>query len=268
MKKISPQRYIQIFCIVVIALAIAREIKPSLAYSTKEKSLSDSIKTANKKTTEVAYSEQTAAIKDIKPTVSAVTDDTPFKPHRIYSVSSFEYCFPDQNDIQLIAAQKNGVKIVKDREEAERRKDELVYIGSNPFFHVDKAKSSIPYLVPSAAVLLQDIGNAYFDSLQIKGIPLHKIIITSVLRTQDDVEKLQRHNPNAKQNSCHQYATTFDICYNRYKTVENPDGPKRRTVTNDTLKWVLSEVLQDIRTQNRCYIKYEKKQSCFHITVR
>lgn len=55
-----------------------------------------------------------------------------------------------------------------DRADAERRKSELVYVGSNPYFHVDKLYSSIPYLVPRASVLLQDIGRNFFDSLQIK----------------------------------------------------------------------------------------------------
>jgi len=39
-------------------------------------------------------------------------------------------------------------------------------------------------------------------------------------------------------------------------------------VRNDTLKWVLSEVLRDIRRDQRAYIKYEVKQGCFHMTVR
>jgi hypothetical protein len=30
----------------------------------------------------------------------------------------------------------------------------------------------------------------------------------------------------------------------------------------------LAEVLNDMRKQGRCYIKYEVKQSCFHITTR
>ena len=159
------------------------------------------------------------------------------------------------------------MKPVADRAEAERRKKELVYIGSNPYFHVDRLRNSIPYLVPRASVLLQDIGRNFFDSLQVKGIPLHKIIVTSVLRSKADVEKLRNRNSNATQNSCHLYGTTFDVCYNRYKTVQDPDGPARRQVRNDTLKWVLSEVLNDIRLQKRCYVKYEVKQGCFHITV-
>ena len=101
-----------------------------------------------------------------------------------------------------------------------------------------------------------------------KGVPFHKLIVTSVLRSQEDVVKLRRRNGNATENSCHLYGTTFDICYNRYKTVEDPDGPARRLVRNDTLKWVLSEVLRDKREEGRCYIKYEVKQGCFHMTVR
>ncbi|MDY3670255.1 MAG: DUF5715 family protein, partial [Prevotella sp.] len=79
--------------------------------------------------------------------------------------------------------------------------------------------------------------------------------------------KLSRHNGNATQNSCHLHGTTVDVCYNRYKTVEAP-GENRRQVRNDTLKWILSEVLRDLREADRCYVKYEVKQGCFHITVK
>ena len=190
------------------------------------------------------------------------------KKHRILSVPNFKACFPDTQAVQLSAAMKYGVKRVKNREDAEKRKNELVYVGANPYYHIDPLYSSIPYLVPRAAVLLQDIGQAFFDSLYVKGIPLHRPIVTSVLRSEADVVKLRRHNGNATENSCHLYGTTFDICYNRYETVENPNGPARRPVRNDSLKYVLSEVLRDMREQGRCYIKYEVKQGCFHMTVR
>ena len=121
--------------------------------------------------------------------------------------------------------------------------------------------SSIPYLVPRAAVLLEDIGKAFYDSLYVKGVPLNQLIVTSVLRSESDVEKLRRRNGNATERSCHLFGTTFDICYNRYHPVTQP-------VRDDTLKWVLCEVLRDMREQGRCYIKYEVKQGCFHMTVR
>ena len=183
------------------------------------------------------------------------------KPHRIWSVSNFKNAFPDGQDVQILAAERWGVRPVQNRDNAEKRKKELVYIGASPYYYVDNLRSSIPYLVPRAAVLLQDIGQAFYDSLYVKGVPLNKLIVTSVMRSMDDVAKLQRHNQNATERSCHLYGTTFDICYNRYHPVIKP-------VRDDTLKWVLSEVLRDMRQQERCYVKYEVKQGCFHITVR
>ena len=193
--------------------------------------------------------------------LSSLTSHLNPHPNRIWSVPSYKDAFPDAQDVQILAANKWGVRPVRNREDAEHRKKELVYIAANPYYHVDRLKSSIPYLVPRAAVLLQDIGQTFYDSLYAKGVPLNKLIVTSVLRSMDDVAKLQRHNQNATENSCHLYGTTFDICYNRYH-------PVGRYVRDDTLKWVLCEVLRDIRRQERCYVKYEVKQGCFHITVR
>jgi hypothetical protein len=183
------------------------------------------------------------------------------KSHTIRGVSSYAATFPDSQAVQIVAANRWGVTPVRNRADAEHRKKELVYVGESPYYHVDPLYSSIPYLVPRAAVLLQDIGQAFYDSLYVKGIPLNKLIVTSVLRSMDDVAKLRRRNPNATEQSCHLYGTTFDICYNRYH-------PVTQEVRNDTLKWVLSEVLRDMRAQERCYIKYEVKQGCFHMTVR
>ena len=191
------------------------------------------------------------------------------KWHPVRSVPSYAKCFPDVQDVQIVAARKWGVRPVRNRQEAEHRRKELVYVGANPLYCIDRGMShSIPYLVPRAAQLLSTIGRNYLDSLYVKGIPLHRIIVSSVLRTEDDVARLTRRNGNASDQSCHRFGTTFDICYNRYSTVSPPGEPERRAVQNDTLKWVLSEVLRDIREQGRCFVKYEVKQGCFHITVR
>ena len=189
--------------------------------------------------------------------------------HRIYSVPGFRRTFPDLQDVHIVSAQRWGVSPVKNRKEAELRKDELVYVGSNPYYTMDKQMSySIPYLVPRASDLLQKISRNFLDSLAIKGIPLHTLIVTSVLRTEEDVSRLMRWNGNASEMSCHRLGTTFDISYNRYTTVSPPGGAERRAVRNDSLKWVLSEVLRDLREQELCHVKYEVKQGCFHITVR
>lgn len=264
------------FGIVVVILGMVRCIYPGIvgtgpkaADTTKIPVDFDSIAASMGEATAATQAVAEAAIPSnrIKSRSRFFKADGSLVKNRIYSVPRFDTTFPDQNDVQLVAAQKLGVKPVKDRAEAENRKTELVYVGSNPYFYVDKLHNSIPYLVPRASVLLQDIGRNFYDSLIVKGIPLHKIVVTSVLRSQDDVARLRSRNGNATQNSCHQYGTTFDIAYNRYKTVEAP-GESRREVRNDTLKWIFSEVLRDMHESGRCYIKYEVHQGCFHITVR
>lgn len=257
--KLTKKRYLIGFTVVVVLLWGVRTAFPQIAEA------------RNVEGETTAVEADSMAVESDAPVVAAVANVSQLKTdkkHKIYSVPSFKACFPDTQSVQLAAAMKWGVKRVKNREDAEKRKSELVYVGANPYYHIDKLYSSIPYLVPRAAVLLQDIGQAFFDSLYVKGINLHRPIVTSVLRTEADVTKLRRHNGNATENSCHLYGTTFDICYNRYETVQAPDGPERRAVRNDSLKYVLCEVLRDMREQGRCYIKYEVKQGCFHMTVR
>ena len=294
----GKNRFLLGFVVVVCVLALVRLISPGVAeprVSVADLSVADSLATdsvdqlamaeedkeeENKAANEIAETSddlaQEAAGTGSETDAAADSSNTPSiffdkngkeVKHRIFSVPHFGNTFPDQQDVQILAANKHGVNPVQNREEAEHSKGKLVYVGSNPFFYVDKLNNSIPYLVPRASVLLQDIGRAYFDSLQIKGIPLHKIIVTSILRTKDDVAKLRTRNGNATENSCHLYGTTFDVCYNRYKQIQTRQQP-RRQVQNDTLKWVLSEVLRDMRDRNRCLVKYEVKQGCFHITVK
>lgn len=262
----SKNRFLLGFVVIVLILALIRVAKPSVAESclTKTEAV-DSLKNDSA----ALLAEDDAALEAEASRSNSIFFDKDGKEvkHRIFSVPHFGNTFPDQQDVQIQAANHYGVKPVQNRDEAEHSKGALVYVGSNPFFYVDKLNNSIPYLVPRASVLLQDIGRAYFDSLQIKGIPLHKIIVTSILRTKDDVAKLRTRNGNATENSCHLYGTTFDVCYNRYKTVQTAKNP-RREVRNDSLKWVLSEVLRDFRERGRCLVKYEVNQGCFHITVK
>lgn len=304
--KITKNTYLKGFSCVVLVLALVRCVFPSIGRDVHADSKmtdpdsiilaqADSVNKARQAQRELELKEVEEKVKKAKEAeeenvdanhdaampneVTANTSTMPisskfFNPdgsvakHRIWSVPSYRDAFPDMQDVQITAANKWGVSPVQNRAEAESRKMELVYVGANPYFFVDPLRSSIPYLVPRASVLLEDIGRNFFDSLQIKGVPLHKIIVTSVLRSKDDVARLRGHNGNATENSCHLYGTTFDICYNRYQTVSDPDGPARRQVQNDTLKWVLSEVLRDLREEHRCYVKYEVKQGCFHITTR
>ena len=273
MRRLKKKIYIGLVSSTVIVLAIVRCVDPSVVrvYQPEtQEVLPDSVQKTMVPLTEANE------LPDVDNQKKAYLDSFSMSSklgrivkNRIYSVSSFRKEFPDLQDVHIVSARSWGVSPVKDREEAEHRKDELVYVGSNPFYDIDpRMNRSIPYLVPRASDLLQKIGRNFLDSLAVKGIPLHKILVSSVLRTEEDVRKLRRYNQNASEESCHRFGTTFDIAYNRYVTVQHPDSTERRAVRNDTLKWVLSEVLRDVRRDGLCHIKYEVHQACFHITVR
>ena len=273
MRKIKKNQFLAGFAVVVLILGIVRLLFPSIDDDRQPKAketttpvaVADTVK-VEKKEPPVKKEPQVVSVADKQAPQFLRADNTALR-HTILSVPSYSEAFPDSNYVQMASAQQWGVSPVANRNDAEARKNELVYIGASPFYHIDPMRQSIPYLVPRAAVLLHDIGRCFYDSLQLKGVPIHQLIVTSVLRTREDVEKLRNYNKNATENSCHLYGTTFDIAYNRYVTVQAP-GEQRRTVPSDTLKWVLSEVLNDMRKNDRCYIKYEVKQGCFHITTR
>lgn len=189
-------------------------------------------------------------------------------PRNIRGVISYKRSFGDLNDVQLSTAKKIGIRPIDSREEAVELGDRLIHIVPCERYDVDSLTHSIPYLIPQASALLDTIGVNFLDSLENKGLNPNKVIVTSVTRTKEDVKRLRRTNGNASLNSCHFYGTTFDLSWKRFAKVEDPDGRPMQDVNADTLKLVLSEVLRDLRKADRCYVKYELKQGCFHITAR
>ncbi|MCR4613066.1 MAG: DUF5715 family protein [Bacteroidaceae bacterium] len=191
----------------------------------------------------------------------------PINLHRGSPVWSYQECFPDSQATQLSAAILNGISPTQSRDELALylHRHQLVDISHSPFYAIDDLHHSMPYLVPKAQQLLNTIAINYLDTLRQKGLPLHRPIVSSVLRTAEDVQQLQHGNKNATTNSCHCYGTTIDITYHRFQPLENIHQTTRY---DDDLKLALAEVLYDLRQQGRCYVKYESKQACFHLTVR
>ena len=228
-RKITKNNFLFGFMAITVFLAVVRVIFPSIAKdsnSVKGKALSvDTTHLTSGIIRTAEITDQNDSISQYFVPISQLThffdNNNKVVKHRIIGVANYDKSFPDSQYVQLESSKKYAVKAVLNRQDAELRKKELVYIGSNPFFVVKRLSSSIPYLVPKASILLQDIGRNFFDSL----------------------------------------GTTFDIAYNKY-------SPITRSVRDDTLKWILSEVLNDLRKQGRCHIKYEKHQGCFHITIR
>lgn len=171
--------------------------------------------------------------------------------------------FNDINNIQLPAAEALGIKPISGPKDAWRVSKPIDKIDDCDEYYVEELTHSVPYLVPEAADLLKDIGRRFNDSLAVRGGGDYKIKVTSVLRTEGAVSKLRRRNINATANSAHRYGTTFDISYIRFYS-DSLTVPR----TQEDLKNLLGEVLKDVRDEGRCYVKYERKQGCFHITAR
>lgn len=184
---------------------------------------------------------------------------------RIWYDGSYNRDFRDLNDLHLAEAQRIGIEPASNREETEKVKKKMEEIETNEYYEVEKLTHSIPYLIPSAAQLLEDIGHNFQDSLRNLNASIYKVKVTSVTRTIDDVKNLKKKNTNSSHNSAHRYGTTFDVSWVRYAKVDESDT---LNIDKDRLKMVLAMVLRDLKRDDRCYVKHERKQGCFHITVR
>ena len=196
-----------------------------------------------------------------------LTDDKPH-PAVIGDKNDARYAsmFNDTNRLHLGIARQVGLKSpLKSRKEAKKAKSSLVEISSNSNYTIDQLTHSMPYLTSGAAELLDTIGKEFLAALESKGLEAHRIIVTSVLRTEEDVKRLRESgNINASSRSAHCHGTTFDITYIRYDHV----GWQGEKADGETLTETLSEVLLKLKMENKCYVKYEINQRCFHITSR
>lgn len=190
-------------------------------------------------------------------------------PNRVYNVKtrrigkSLGLAFNDLNDVQTAAAQAIGISPINSIRDAYNITSPIVKIASCKEYMLDTLTHSIPYLVPKAATLLADIGTAFSDTVKARGGKDCKIIVTSVLRTESTISSLRKRNRNAIESSCHVYGTTFDISWRRFHHSDST-----YIMSTEDLKNILGEVLYLLHQDGRCYVKFERKQSCFHITTR
>lgn len=179
---------------------------------------------------------------------------------------SYKEKFNDLQSRQYAVASQIGLPHPpKDREDAATMKKRLVEVKTTDNYIVDNLTHSVPYLIPSAARELDEIGAEWADILARNGLPHYRFRVTSILRTQEDIRALQKSgNINSVTQSCHCFGTTFDLAYMHYDKATRT----RDYVHEDNLKLVLGQVLLNHQRAGKIYVKYEWKQSCFHITVR
>ncbi len=174
--------------------------------------------------------------------------------------------FNDMPDKHLSAAIAKGIVPMSSRADTAKHTKDMVRLPMElNLYRIDKLTHSVPYLVPDASALLIQICANFRDSLKSKRLPYYKPIVTSITRTQEDVTGLTKRNRNASDNSAHTYGTTFDISWKRFQKI---GASGTNDVSVDKLKLILAQVLHDLRERDKCYIVHERKQACFHITVR
>ena len=176
----------------------------------------------------------------------------------------------DKNDIHLFYAMKTGLKqpfsTIKEFEDAivnMLRKSLLVRVPPSRFYQLKSLTHSQPYLIPEAVDLLNEIGYRFQERLKEKKYKNFRFRITSVLRTEEDQNKLSHRNGNATTgHSSHLYGTTFDISYkNFYNTQTDSIESSYEAVQ------ALTSVLLQMREECKFLAVRERHQSCFHITV-
>lgn len=214
---------------------------------------------------------------------------------------SYTTTFSDANPAHLVAAKRFGVHLSSDSIDAYLQEESLLPMATTTYYEVDDLTHSIPYLVPEALYLLEDLARDFNESLRQHNLPPHKLVVTSLTRLPSQCQSLRKSNINAAiTESAHSYGTTFDISWKRYtplsqspadeleanepvqdiasevlpeetSTLQMPRGVDAQEVTYATspeeLTRIFASLLKQYRAQGRCLVKYEKKQACFHITL-
>ncbi len=161
---------------------------------------------------------------------------------------NYKSTFDDIQEVQINAATSNGISPLRTASEITSltRDRRLIEVGNDSNYD---CQADYPYLVPMAAELLEEVRKRYQEAAGED----KQLRLTGCLRTIESVKGLKRWNRNSVENSCHLYGTTFDISYSQMTMNE------RRA---------LGQVLYELQQAEYCYVKFERKQPCFHVTVR
>ena len=171
--------------------------------------------------------------------------------------------FNDMQSRHLTVAKKNAFSSapLQSRDSFSSKGQELRRIRSNRNYKVAHLTHSLPYLTPHTEEELRSIAKDFQVRNKQNGLPYSRILVTSLLRTAEDINRLRKVNANSTLDSPHLYGTTFDIAWSFYQS------PKRNSDGNQYLI-SLADVLKEHRDAGKIYVRYETKERCFHITVR
>lgn len=179
----------------------------------------------------------------------------------------------DGNESHLECARRMGIQPMATNAEFEERlkksdfTKKLIKLEDSETYLLKNLTHSYPYLTKEASELLDEIGERFEKKLEETNIGHYRMLISSVLRTNESQNGLGKRNGNAtKSLSAHLYGTTFDISYKEFIPINGTPAPEGYC-RHDMLRHPLAEVLTEMSKEGRCKVVREVKQACYHITV-
>ena len=161
-------------------------------------------------------------------------------------------------DKHLYAAEYNGIGIIESEDHFYDlvREEKLVPIDKGKGYEVMKLTHSHPFVTPYSKTILEELGLAFQIITDDKSF----FTLTSVTRTPEQQQSLRKRNRNATSGvSSHSYGVSFDISYIRF-------NGKKRFSRNTQKK--LETILNEFQDAGKIFFIKERKQSCYHVTVR
>ena len=186
----------------------------------------------------------------------SVEIDRSFDPTALVSYSG--RLKKDTYEEHLSAAELKGLKLIQNDYELYLRVSEksLVEAYSGKGYKVDSLTHSYPYFTPETKTVLEELGRAY-ESLAGEG---NFFTVSSATRTEEQQKALKRRNRNATDgNSSHSFGVSFDISYIRFNGIRDWDVKAQKN---------LETVLNHFQQTGKIYVIKERRQSCYHVTVR
>lgn len=121
-------------------------------------------------------------------------------------------------------------------------------------YKVQKLTHSRPFLNQTSYLILKEISSLFYKETN------QELSISSLTRTIESQNRLRRVNSNAaKGHSAHSYGASFDISYSKF-------GDK--VGRNSALERVVENILQQLEAEGKIYYIKERRQPCFHVTIR
>ncbi|UZD22700.1 DUF5715 family protein [Algoriphagus halophytocola] len=161
-------------------------------------------------------------------------------------------------DKHLFAAEHNGIGLIESDEHFNNliEEEKLVHISKGNGYEVMRLTHSHPYITPYSKTVLEELGVAFQTLTEKESF----FTLTSVTRTPAQQKSLRKRNRNATSGvSSHSYGVSFDISYIRF------NGKKSWNRKNQKK---LEKILKEFEKAGKIFFIKERKQSCYHVTVR